>query len=575
VKLGYDPASKTFDTTWKEIDVGCEACHGPGSAHVAQAGLEVFDANFGLSVDLDDRKGAVWQMDPESGIAKRSEARLTPPRQPEACGRCHARRGIVAAEYEYGRPLADSHLPAMLDEPLYFADGQIRDEVYVYGSFLQSRMYRAGVSCSDCHNPHSLEMVAGDDSNGVCAQCHLPAKFAIAEHQRHTPEAAGCVDCHMPERTYMMIDDRRDHSFRIPRPDLTKRIGTPNACNRCHTDRDASWAARAVVKWYGNDVFSGPEFGTALAATRIGHANAALRKVVESPGYPGIARATALARLEQPMSGDDLRILNSSVGDPDPLLRIAAHRVLRDLPGDVRSRFGFEGLGDPVRSVRMEAALAFADLHDLLPSAAAARFRDAAAEYRAAHENSADRPESLTHLGDFELAMGKVDGALAYYREALAVAPSSAVVRANLADIYRAIGNEAEAERVLREGLDLQPANAALLHALGLLLARTGRPQEGLVVLREAARLDPENRRFVYVLGVALNSMGQPDEAVAVLESARGRFPTDFDIAWALATIHRDRGELEPALSVAEDLLQRHPGQPEVVALHRSLSAAR
>jgi Flp pilus assembly protein TadD len=275
------------------------------------------------------------------------------------------------------------------------------------------------------------------------------------------------------------------------------------------------------------------------------------------------------------MSGDDLRVLDSGIGDADPLLRIAAHRVLRELPGDIRSRFGFEGLADPVRGVRITAALAFADQHDLLPAADAARFRVAAGEFRAAHEYSSSRPESLSQLGDFELATGKVDGALAHYRSALAVEPASAAVRVNLADIHRATGDEAEAERVLREGLELQPANAAMLHSLGLLLARTDRLQDGLAVLREAVRADPENRRFVYVLGVALNSTGEGNEAVAVLQSARGRFPTDFDIAWALATIHRDRGEVRPALSVAEDLLKRHPQQAEVVALHRSLSATR
>ena len=540
--------------------------------HVDQAERGDFGPAHGLPVDLDDRDGTSWVMDPETGIAARSEARMAPPRQPEACGRCHSRRSVIAPEYEFGKPLTDTHLPALLEEPLYFPDGQIRDEVYVYGSFLQSRMYGAGVSCSDCHNPHSLELVTGSQPNAVCAQCHLPAKFATVEYQRHAPETAGCVDCHMPERTYMLVDERRDHSFRIPRPDLSEKLGTPNACNGCHSDRDAAWATRAVSEWYGDDAFSRPEFATALAAAGAGHANAELREVVRSTNHPGIARATAMTLFDQPMSDDDLSVVRSALRDPDPLLRIAAHRALRSLPGDVRTGLGSGGLGDPVRSVRVEAALAFAGFHDLLPALDAGNFRAAAADYRAAYEYTANRPESLAHLGDFELAMGNADEALARYRQALSLEPESVVARANLADIHRGRGEESHAEAVLREGLEIEPANAVLHHSLGLLLARTGRPDESLTELREAAKLDPDDPRFGYVLGVALNSFGNGDEAVAELEIARQRFPAHFDISWALATMYRDRGDVARALTITEELLQRHPDLADVAALERSLT---
>jgi hypothetical protein len=398
LELGYDPANDSFDTRWQEMDVACEACHGPASVHVAQAGQGRFDAKHGLPVDLDDRGGTGWVMNPDTGIAARSEPRMTPPRQPEACGRCHSRRGVIAPEYEFGKPLTDTHLPALLEEPLYFPDGQIREEVYVYGSFLQSRMYQAGVSCSDCHDAHSLDLVTGSDTNAVCAQCHLPAKFATPEHQRHAPGTAGCVDCHMPERTYMVVDERRDHSFRVPRPDLSETLGTPNACNGCHEDRDAAWARTQVAEWYGDHVFERPEFASAFAAARTGHANAALRRVIESREHGGIARATALTLLDQPLSAEDFALVDRGAVDPDPLLRIAAHRVIRALPPGLQGRLGFEGLNDPVRSVRMTATLAFAGQHDLLPPVAAGHFRAAVADYRAAYGYTSNRPESLAHL---------------------------------------------------------------------------------------------------------------------------------------------------------------------------------
>ena len=190
----YDLDSDTYDTTWSEINVGCEACHGPASNHILQAQAGQFDSRFGLVTDLDDSGRAVWEMNIETGVAARSEIRMRPPIQPEACGRCHSRRSVITADYVFGRSLLDTHSPVLLDDRLYFPDGQIREEVYVYGSFLQSRMYQAGVSCSDCHEPHSGRLRTGSNPNDVCATCHLPSRFATADHHNHLEATVGCVD---------------------------------------------------------------------------------------------------------------------------------------------------------------------------------------------------------------------------------------------------------------------------------------------------------------------------------------------------------------------------------------------
>jgi len=247
----YELSSDSFDTTWFEINVGCEACHGPASNHIAQAESGAFSSSHGLLASLDDAGRAVWEMNAETGIAVRSEIRMRTPVQPESCGRCHSRRSVVTTEYEFGKPLLDTHTLSLLDDILYFPDGQIRGEVYVYGSFLQSRMYQAGVSCTDCHEPHSGRLRTGSNPNDICATCHLPTRFADSDHHKHQVESVGCVDCHMPSRDYMVVDGRRDHSFRIPRPDLTVATDSPNACNGCHTDETADWAAAAAENWFG------------------------------------------------------------------------------------------------------------------------------------------------------------------------------------------------------------------------------------------------------------------------------------------------------------------------------------
>ena len=575
VQMGYDAGTDSFDTTWSEISVGCEACHGPGSTHVRLADSGTEGGAYGLEVDLDDNGGAAWVMNPETGIAARSEALTQPQQQPEACGRCHARRGIIAPEYDYGEPLAHTHLPALLDEGLYFADGQILDEVYVYGSFLQSRMYAAGVTCTDCHNPHSAKLVTGPDPNDVCAQCHLPTKFNVAEHAGHVPEQAACVDCHMASRTYMVVDDRRDHSFRIPRPDLTAKIATPNACTNCHADMEPSAAVAAIDAWRGpNGAPPRPHFAGAIDAARHGFANDQLREVASNDDYPGIARATAVSLLAQPFGSSDGRLLEAQLGSPDPLIRIAALRQLRSLPAELRMRLpGARLLADPVRGVRIEAAAAYAGMSDLLPLEDARAFGGAAADLRKAYESLANRPEALVALATFETAEGDVSKAVRLYEQALRVEPRAVTARANLADTLRRLGEEGRAEDLLREGLALDESSAALHHALGLSLVRSSRPDAALIELRRAAELAPDNPRFAYVLGIALNSMGQQAEALRVLRDARARFDGDFEIAMVLATMLRDSGDQEGALEIAYTLARRHPEDQNVVALLRSLQA--
>ena len=572
--MAYDVATDTFATTYSEISVGCESCHGPGSRHVALAQADDLVEESGLAVDLYDQRGASWLINTTTGIAERDPPHTDAHQQPEACGRCHSRRGIISDDYEYGVPLTDTHRPASLQQSLYHADGQILDEVYVYGSFLQSRMYRAGVTCTDCHDPHSSRLRAGNNPNDACARCHLPTVFANESHAGHETGEAGCVDCHMVSETYMVVDDRRDHSFRIPRPDLTLAQGVPNACQDCHAEQDAAWAIAAIDDWTGGAYAPREHYGAAIASAQRGFANPELGAVIRNGEVPAIARATAVSLLAQPFGGDDLQLLQEALGDEDPLVRMHALQQLAGLPAELRIQSGAAALlSDPVRVVRIEAASTFAGLVDLLPIEQARAFSAAAGELRNSFQFIANRPEAHAGLGVFESANGDIVRAMRHYRKALEIEPLQALARGNLADLHRAMGDEGAAETVLLEGLALNPDDAALLHALGLLAARTGRPDEAVSHLRRAAELG-DNARYVYVLGIALNSTGAQDEAIQVLREARRKYPTDFDISWGLATMLRDRGDFAGAFEIADELAELQPDNQTVAGFRDAMREA-
>jgi predicted CXXCH cytochrome family protein len=562
VQKNYDPVTDRFRTHWAEIDVACEACHGPGSRHLAWAEAKQAgkpwneDENKGLTVRLDERRDVAWTVDPATGNAVRSKPRQSE-REVEVCAQCHARRGQIAEGYVPGKPFLDYYRPALLTPPLYYADGQQRDEVYKWGSFLQSRMYAKGVTCSDCHDPHSGKLRA--QGNAVCTGCHLPGKYDTAEHHHHPSGSTGaaCVACHMPANTYMVNDPRHDHSLRVPRPDQSVEFGTPNPCTGCHTDHDAAWAATQVKSWYGHAPQGYQHYAAAFSAAAAGARDAGtqLRAVADDATQPPIARATALADLDPAGGRATLETLAAGLRDPDPLLRFGALQALAQAPVQLRAPLAAPLLSDPVRIVRSEAVGVLAPVPaDRLDAAQRAAFERASAEYVETQRYNADRVESRVNLGTFYANRGDAVRAEDEFRAAIAFDPHFVPAYVNLADFYRALGRDADGEHSLRAGIDKVPGDASLHHALGLALVRLQRLDEALGELKSAMELDPDNARFAYVYAVALNSTGATQEAISSLETALAAHPDNRDILQALASFHAKRGDAEEARNYAKRL---------------------
>jgi len=570
---GYSAVADSFETSWSELDVSCEACHGPGSAHVdwARSATPEPGDDPRLALRFAGPAESPWTIDRATGSA------IPHPRTPEdpridACAACHSRRSPLTDGAHQGTPFLDAYSPSLLDASLYFPDGQIQDEVFVWGSFVQSAMFDAGVTCSDCHDPHSLELRR--DGNELCAGCHVASQFDTPAHHFHPTESEGaaCVSCHMPERTYMVVDPRRDHSIRIPRPDLSPVTGAPDACTGCHTDMTPEEAASEIRARYPAP--RPVHWGNAIAAAhgRAPDADPGLLAVANDPEIPAIARATALSLLVAPGTEPAREALGRGMADASGLVRIGTLRAAERLEPASRVSLARLGINDPARAVRLEAARLLAVLpNSAWPSSPTQEDQSAIEEYRRMQETQAERPESHMNLAAMALAGFDTETAEGEYLRALGLQPSYGPAAINLTDLYRQMGRDEEGEALLRDATARSPQDAGLHHALGLLLFRLDRVDEGLAGLAEARELDPGEPRFAYVYAIALNSVGDSDRAVLVLEAAHAEAPADRDVLIGLATIERDRGRIAEALRYARDLFELDPTDPEALQLVRSL----
>lgn len=547
-KKNYIAGENKFNSTWSESRVSCESCHGPASGHIQWTeNKNVNDVNKGFAISLMAKK-MQWNMDIDKGTNMPLQV-IYNDTLIATCSRCHARATRFTDDYHYGESFLQSHLPANVNTDNYYIDGQIKDEDYEYGSFLQSKMYANGVTCINCHDPHSMQLKAR--GNNLCTSCHAAEKFDVAQHTHHLENSTGaqCVNCHMPVSTYMSIDERRDHGIRIPRPDLSVVTGTPNSCNKCHTDKPVAWAANSFAGWYGKQIPAEKSYAELLyKITRYNtESEPSLYELLTSKNYPAIIKAAAVDRYNTFSSNRITEQVLLLSGSSDANLRLNALKAIAHLPPERIIPLVSPSLNDAVKAIRLQAVFVLSPYSAQLSDDVKPHFQSLLNEYLVVQQNLSHRPEGFLNQGIILAQCGRTAEAEQVYLKGIKQFPKFIAFYVNMADLYRSLNDEASSKAYIDKGLSLMPENPDLFYALGLWYVRKNDIANGITALKKAAALNPASAFIIYGYAVSLFSSGKTKEAITLLENYLSKNGNNPQVLDGLVSICQDAKQVDKA----------------------------
>lgn len=555
LQKGYDVNSDTYKTTFNEVNVSCESCHGPGKLHIDYIHSSEYAAG---------KKTAGSLLHLYKGVGQATEV--------NTCGYCHGRRADITGSALPGKEMMDDDIPELPTTTFFFADGQMNDEDFNYTSFLQSKMYHRGVQCTNCHNPHSGKLKL--EGSIVCSQCHAPETFNVPAHTMHAANAIGssCISCHMPGKIYMGVDLRHDHSFRIPRPDLTVLYGTPNTCNSCHKDKSAAWAAQAIQKNFGTtrryhfaeDLVP----GSRLDAGSEAH----LSKLLRDTATPDIVRAAAINYIGDLNSENVGSILVKHLADGSADVRFHALKGLLNHPSALWINAAAPLLLDKVRAVRIAAAELFTTIPATqIPSAYYTAFGSAKTEFENFITYQTDFAQGNAQAADYYRRINDIASAEKFYKRAIAKDSQLAIARINYASTLNMVGRNQEALQQLLVAQKIEPASDHIYYNLGLLYSELKQPEAALSAFKKAIALHTTNVRVYYNYALLLHQQGKITEAEKMFLQGLDIDPNDGDMLYALTLLYVQQQNISKAMEIGRRLKAAHGDDPNYQQLLQEL----
>lgn len=521
VRKNHDLNTNTYNTTFSEINVACESCHGPASKHLQWSKNNTI-ANFGFNRDLSSSVKA-WRSLAQANTL--SPEKVKHSQQVTMCAQCHSRRTQISnKDHVNTNAFGERYMLDLISSENYYADGQVYNENFVYGSFLQSKMHQNGVVCSDCHNPHSAKLKLPVET--LCLQCHSADKYGDKKHHNHQTESSGaqCVNCHMPETTYMNIDARRDHGFHIPRPDLAKKLGTPDTCLSCHQNKDSAWSNQQVNNWYPQSTIKEANaFATTFSASNVvlneqqlTRVSGELSRISQTINYAPIIRASALARMANTSNNNIMIAIARAVKNPNENIRLGAIAGAQSMANAQKWRLLSPLLTDEVLLIRASSAFALVSLWNNLTKEQQALLSPALDEYITIQHFNSDRGFSHANLAIVNIYQGQYQQAIAAFNQGMLIEPYFVQSYIHLSQLYSQLAQNNNAIATLRLGIKANPSNAELLHQLGLAYIRAKDQLQAQKYLAKATQLAPENSHYFYVYGLSLEHSA-PKKAYSAL----------------------------------------------------------